>query len=212
MKILTTLALATLTVAAGTASAVPTFTAGGTALAGEGLVTSVAGATTINFNDGLLPGNYTGAVFTSNHPSYAAQPPNDLTAFYSVGVSDGQITPGTATFSGGLSYFGFYMGSPDTYNSIVFTMGDSSTVVLTGSQMAALGSVSPNGDQSVGLYINAWAGQGASFTSVAFHSPNTNAFESDNHAYIAAVPEPGTYAMLLAGLGLLGFMLRRKAS
>ena len=212
MKLFTTLALATLTVAAGSASAVPTFTTGGTALANEGLVTSVAGATTINFNDGLLPSNYTGAVFTSNHPSYAAQPPNDMTAFYSVGVSDGQITPGVATFNGGLSYFGFYMGSPDTYNSVVFTMGDNSTVILSGSDIAAMGGVSPNGDQSVGLYVNAWAGEGAKFTSIAFHSTGQDAFESDNHAFIAAVPEPETYAMLLAGLGLLGFMLRRKSS
>jgi hypothetical protein len=212
MKILSTLACATLAVAAGSASAIPTFTTGGTVLAGEGLVTSVAGATTIDFNDGLLPGNYTGNVFTSDHPSYAAQPPNDLTAFYSVGVTNGQITPGVATFSGGLSYFGFYMGSPDAYNSVVFTMGDQSTVTLTGSQIATLGSVSSNGDQSVGLYVNAWAGEGAKFTSVAFHSTGQDAFESDNHAFIAAVPEPETYAMLLAGLGLLGFMLRRKQS
>jgi hypothetical protein len=28
---------------------------------------------------------------------------------------------------------------------------------------------------------------------------------------LAAVPEPETYAMLLAGLGLVGFMARRKA-
>lgn len=211
MKFLTTLALATLTVAAGTASAVPSFTTGGTVLANEGLVTSVAGATTINFNDGLLPSNYTGSVFTSDF-SYASQPPNDTTGFYSVGVTDGQITPGVATFSGGLSYFGFYMGSPDTYNSVVFTMGDQSTVTLTGSEIASMGGVSPNGDQSVGLYVNAWAGAGAKFTSIAFHSPNQNAFETDNHAYITAVPEPETYAMLLAGLGLLGFMLRRKSS
>ncbi|HEX5126813.1 MAG TPA: FxDxF family PEP-CTERM protein [Rhodocyclaceae bacterium] len=29
---------------------------------------------------------------------------------------------------------------------------------------------------------------------------------------IAAVPEPQTYAMLLAGLGLIGFIARRRAS
>ncbi|MGK5079369.1 choice-of-anchor C family protein [Janthinobacterium sp. HLX7-2] len=34
----------------------------------------------------------------------------------------------------------------------------------------------------------------------------------DNVAVMAAVPEPETYAMLLAGLGLMGFMRRRKAA
>jgi hypothetical protein len=37
-----------------------------------------------------------------------------------------------------------------------------------------------------------------------------NAFETDNHAFITAVPEPETYVMLLAGLGLLGLMARRR--
>ncbi|MGK5026383.1 PEP-CTERM sorting domain-containing protein [Janthinobacterium sp. RB2R34] len=36
-------------------------------------------------------------------------------------------------------------------------------------------------------------------------------YQVDNiRASVSAVPEPGTYAMLLAGLGLLGFMCRRK--
>ena len=34
----------------------------------------------------------------------------------------------------------------------------------------------------------------------------------DNVSVMAAVPEPETYAMLLAGLGLMGFMRRRKAA
>ena len=32
-----------------------------------------------------------------------------------------------------------------------------------------------------------------------------------NRVYVASIPEPETYAMLLAGLGLLGFMTRRKS-
>ncbi len=34
---------------------------------------------------------------------------------------------------------------------------------------------------------------------------------ADNLTFAAPVPEPGTYAMLLAGLGLVGFMTRRRA-
>jgi hypothetical protein len=41
-------------------------------------------------------------------------------------------------------------------------------------------------------------------------SSTQNAFESDNHSYIAAVPEPETYAMLLAGLGLVSAVARRR--
>ena len=34
----------------------------------------------------------------------------------------------------------------------------------------------------------------------------------DNTSVMAAVPEPESYAMMLLGLGLLGFMARRKTA
>jgi len=208
MKLLATMAFATLAVA-GTASAVPVFTAGGVAVAGQGLESAVAGATTIDFNSGILPANYTdGSLFTGTDGNHAA-PPSDTSMYLSAGISSDQHTPVTATFSGGLSYFGFYMGSPDTYNNVTYTFADHSTTTLTGTQLATLAGDLPNGNQSVGLYINAFAGAGSKITSVAFSS-GQNAFETDNHAFISAVPEPETYGMLLAGLGLMGFMLRRK--
>jgi hypothetical protein len=54
-----------------------------------------------------------------------------------------------------------------------------------------------------------FAGPGEVITKVSF-AANTNAFETDNHAFISAVPEPEIYAMMGLGLGLMGWMGRRK--
>ncbi len=51
-------------------------------------------------------------------------------------------------------------------------------------------------------------GSGAGWITVGDWSPSNMQFT----ATITAVPEPFTYAMLLAGLGLLGFMTRKKQS
>jgi hypothetical protein len=47
------------------------------------------------------------------------------------------------------------------------------------------------------------------------HSIVPNTYNPDGHGLfvthsVVAVPEPGTWVMMLAGLGLLGFMLRRR--
>jgi hypothetical protein len=47
-------------------------------------------------------------------------------------------------------------------------------------------------------------------TLLAEEQPGVWATANDLHLSVSAVPEPGTYAMLLAGLGLLGFMSRRR--
>lgn len=44
---------------------------------------------------------------------------------------------------------------------------------------------------------------------LALHVQGTS-YSPDSAWYVSAVPEPETYAMLLAGLGLLGFSLRNK--
>ena len=65
------------------------------------------------------------------------------------------------------------------------------------------------------ITLNNAAGGLAWFENVntlTFNNTNTNTFDGYNIAFhaIAAVPEPETYAMLLAGLGLMGAIARRR--
>ena len=187
--------------------------------ASAGLSSAQAGATTITFDDGLLPTGFAsydatpGALIAyPGNSGYAALPPADTSPyFFSVGQTHGQ--PGTSgvSFGGnGVSYFGYYMGSPDNYNVVTLYHGNTVLGTYTGSDMAAAASHMANGNQGVGFFVNYQASGGDTITRVTFSS-SADAFETDNHAYIAAVPEPETYAMLLAGLGAIAFLRRRKA-
>ena len=191
-----------------------------------GSFSSQAGAFTIDFGvspinnagpvSGALPSgagySYSGgALFnydaSSSLPNgISARPPGSTGNFWSIGSTPvAQQGPGIVGFSAPASYFGFLWGSPDTYNYVSFFNGNQ----LLGSFNGSAIKVPANGDQTYARYFNAYAGAGELITSVVFSSA-TNAFETDNHAFISAVPEPESYAMLLAGLGFLGFHLRRR--
>jgi len=185
-------------------------------------VTATAGSTSSNPGPGLVTNTFDGMTLPTgfaNYDSpfvliaapgnsgYAAAPPGDLTDFFSVGTTHGQVSSSSVTFGGyGVSYFGFYMGSPDLYNTVTVYAG-ADELTLNGVQMAALAGHLGDGNQGVGFYMNFLSD--APITKVTFAS-SQDAFESDNHSYIAAVPEPATYSMLLAGLGLVGAIARRR--
>lgn len=171
----------------------------------------------IDFDSGLLPVGYAtydnlnALIPSPGNSGYAAQPPGDPTGFFSVGTTHGQPSSSSVTFAGpGVSYFGFYMGSPDNYNVVTLYSGATTLLTLNGTQMAAAaGYSSATGDQGTGFYMNFFSN--TAITKVTF-SANQDAFESDNHSYITAIPEPATYAMMLAGLGVLGLLRRRRQS
>lgn len=172
-----------------------------------GPVSTEAGAVTIDF-DSAPPASWSysgGALFTASSGGITAQPPGSTGNFWSIGTSGGQDGPGVVTITGGAKYYGFLWGSPDSYNTVSFYDG----ATLLGSYTGSVVYPPADGDQSVGRFLNAHAGAGETITSIHFTS-NGNAFETDNHA-IVAVPEPETYALMLAGLASIGFMVRRRS-
>jgi hypothetical protein len=194
---------------ATSASAALNVTVGGSVAAGEGLKSSVVGAVTTDFNSGSLPANYAGGgvVFSSSSGLWAS-PPNDETSYLSVGPST--LTSATVTLTSLSSYFGYYGGSPDDYNHVDFYHGDVSIGSFDGFSLAELANVPHDGDQSIGRYWNFTAQTSNDYFDRVVFSSAENAFETDNHAVLAAVPEPETYAMMLAGIGLMGFVASRR--
>lgn len=222
-------AVATLLLAAGTQAQAALNTS-----TSFGAMSSQAGAYTITFGTG--PSSNTTSVVGSSAPNdviysgaaqgnsfqyvdgglynntalisgVAARPVGSTGNYLSVGNSGTSSGPTTLTFTKGLSYFGFLWGSPDNYNRVTFWNGNTQLGSYDGSSVQ----LPTNGDQSFSSFFNVSTLGNDVITKVTFAS-NGMAFETDNHAFVTAVPEPETYAMMLAGLGLMASIARRRKS
>jgi hypothetical protein len=112
----------------------------------------------------------------------------------------------TLTTPSNITDLSFYMGSIDTYNTVKFY--DTANVLVTtftGSQLQSAALSSLNGNNEHGRFYFDLTGQ--NIGSVTFGSTQ-NALELDNIA--ANVPEPGVWAMMLLGMGGLGYAIRRR--
>lgn len=126
--------------------------------------------------------------------------------FLAAGPTSGPLA--TLSFTGaGLDYISFLWGSPDTYNVLTVTStGGTQTFTAAG-----LGFAETNGDQNFSQYVQFSALSGGKITALSFSNlPEMDAFESSNFSITTPVPEPQTYALLLAGLAAVGFVAHRR--
>ena len=202
MKLVKTLVAAAALAASLGANAAVTGALGGgfgTFLTLSGPGTPNSGGTLSGAASGTIVG---GSVLAADSPPFAddvAPGANYLTAGPVAG------SPATLTFSGaGVDYISFLWGSPDMFNSLTVNSTGSSQVFTASS----LGFPVTNGDQSFNQSVQITALAGAKITSLVFSSTD-NAFESANFS-ITPIPEPETYALMMAGLGVMGFVARRR--
>jgi hypothetical protein len=170
---------------------------------------SAAGGT---LNDaGSLSGNY--GIYNTTSPGQYTKPLGTTTGFLAVPTA-GQPAPASATyqFAGNYTMFGFYLGSPDAGNSVTFLLNGVEVGGGVGTGTYALGSPGPGNistsDNSTSSYLSFNAG--GLFNQVRFTTGQV-AMEVDNFA-VSAIPEPGEWAMMVAGLGVVSLIARRRKS
>jgi len=196
-----------------------------TALVASALGTAQASDLVVNggFESGLSGwtsgGGQVDATLVSNYSSccaiYNSYPYNSGNAafFGSGNLPGGWISQNLATTAGDSYTLSFLYGAIAASN--LQTMNVS---VLNGSTVLASTDVSAYGTYNV---ANMMANNTLNFTATSSSTTlkfadtslitnNTDGVLGNVSIPVAAVPEPETYAMMLAGLGLMGFMVHRK--
>ncbi|WP_443969822.1 Npun_F0296 family exosortase-dependent surface protein [Sphingobium sp. CR28] len=180
---------------------------------------------------GVITGTYTGVdILAANQYGGAGGSGN----FASTATTSGFSLSLSTTNSEGINYFGFWLSALDSGNTLTFSKAGTTLFTFTPSDVLAMVSGLPayfgnpdspfTGNNSAQPYafLNFYNVDGT-FDKVTFsESPTVGGYESDNHTVgffteqggtpIPAVPEPATWAMMIAGFGLVGSALRRRVS
>jgi hypothetical protein len=147
-----------------------------------------------------------GSLYTSDQP-FADIPKGGVfgDTFLAAGRTAG--APATLTFTSGVSFVSFLWGSPYTYNVLTVTGTGGYSHTFTTAELGLPG----DGNQGTSDYVQFTGSGGTLITSLSFdNDPTNDAFESANFSVTQPVPEPQTYALLLAGLAAGAFIARRR--
>jgi hypothetical protein len=153
---------------------------------------------------GVLPGSTGsfsggGTVRNGTTTGYAA-PAGDVTNYLAIQAGQQEFISFGTTVQ---YFFGFLLGSADTYNTFVFKLGGTTEGSFTGAQLLSPG----NGDQFSPL-TNGYVNFTGAFDTVILGTGDTNALEIDNIS--SAVPEASTWAMMIFGFLGVGFLAYRR--
>ncbi|TCD06537.1 PEP-CTERM sorting domain-containing protein [Erythrobacteraceae bacterium CFH 75059] len=206
MKLLAaTAALATLGMASGASAAIVLTSVPGT--------NPYSGPTpTFTFDSGAPAEATGGQVRFGSVSGVAAQPFGSTGGYWTVGPSDG--SPGILNLSAfaSIGQISFIWGSVDDFNTLEVLGRDLTTVLASFTGFDA--AVNPNGNQSSPItnplaYLTITGADQFNIGALRLSS-SRNAFEVDNIAIQAAVPEPGTWALMLLGFGFIGASMRAR--
>jgi hypothetical protein len=116
------------------------------------------------------------------------------------------------TFEAALSSLGLDYGSADAYNTFVLFLSDGTSNTYSGQDIIDIGTA--DGDQESPRTNGrlTFTTSGDVFITGLRLVSSQNSLEVDNFGVTSAVPEPGTWAMMLLGFGAIGFSMRRRRS
>jgi len=134
----------------------------------------------------------------------------------------------TTTLDSGLNYFGYWLSALDGQNRLAFYKGNTLIETITPASIRADLRNCPTsawcGNPTAAFqgqvrnemfaFVNVFMPAGTTFDRIRFFQAGGGGYESDNHTVgfvdMPTVPEPATWALLIAGFGLVGLAARRR--